>query len=318
MTRRSGERFPSDDRRRKTKPAVRIHHTIETHPRFAPVYADSELLGVWLRVMVAASKAHAGKTGDTLTVSRSSTLGLCGVESPSKARRLLVRLASTLGWPLVYGPTTVQLTIRNFARKQGFDPTGRGDTPDETPPTPDPSESESESESEKTKTSSGTTAESSAGSGPPRATVDGVLGRWNEICGGVGAMPKATQVRAGVAQSAIAAVRRQPDIGWWDACCRRLAKSSSWARGERGSSHATVNWLLTDDNAERVMRGELDDRDVARIAGPRHVLTASGRRIAVPPGVKIREAPDAIDGYVPPSGREISFKPGWRWEGSRP
>lgn len=142
--------YPSDEKRRKNKPAVRVHHSVESHPRMAAIYGDNDLLATWLRIMIASSKAHIGKTGDRLTITRSAAAPLGGRETTAGGRRHLLAVAAALSWEVRETPTSITIGVRNFARKQGFDSAACGVVAEHALRTPHPSESESESESKRT------------------------------------------------------------------------------------------------------------------------------------------------------------------------
>jgi hypothetical protein len=146
------DRFPSDEKRLKVRPHVRVHLTARTHRKTAAVFADATLRGQFLGLLMVAREAHAGRTGDTLHLSRADVAWISGRSRPDIARKSLQYLANILEYPFEVLGEVVRITIRNFAKKQGLHSAGRGVSRIRTPQklrTPHPSESESESETEK-------------------------------------------------------------------------------------------------------------------------------------------------------------------------
>jgi hypothetical protein len=135
------QRFEADERwnnnRRRIKPHFKVHHSIQNHPRTTAVYADNDLLAMWLRIGIAASERGAAHTGDVLYFSIYDLLRFAGLRegepersfkaSSSVGRDRLQRLSSLLGW-LVDPPSRGhpgRLTFRNLAKKQGITTRGR-------------------------------------------------------------------------------------------------------------------------------------------------------------------------------------------------
>jgi hypothetical protein len=141
--------YASDEKRRKNKPAVRVHHSVETHPKMEAIYPDNDAFATWTRILIEASKAHAGKTGNRLTISKNATCALAGRTSVVRALQLIRTVCATLLWEIHETRTSVTIAIRNFARKQGFDSADGGVIAEHLIRTPHLSESESKSESEK-------------------------------------------------------------------------------------------------------------------------------------------------------------------------
>ena len=137
-------RYPSDDARIKTKPGVRIHHSIRNHPRYGPVLEAPELRGMWLGLLLIASERHAAKTNNEVTLNSGDVVWLTGRRHYASAERALRRLCASFDYAMSKVGHGYRVQIRNFARKQGHAPRDA----EVTPRTPSPSESESESESD--------------------------------------------------------------------------------------------------------------------------------------------------------------------------
>lgn len=123
--------YPSDESRRKIKPHVRIHHSAQNHPKTAAVWADNDLLALWLRILMRASERGAAHTGDCLTLSRAQVRELAG--GPPDWRTVVSRwerLRKHLGWNTSDLRDTTRteyvVHVRNFAKKQNLTPHGGG------------------------------------------------------------------------------------------------------------------------------------------------------------------------------------------------
>jgi hypothetical protein len=118
------ERFPSDDKRLKQRPHVKVHLSWPTHPRYAHVYADRNLRAVVLGVWVVAARAHVSATNDEVTMLMSQVMELTACNHPPAALQLLRRTCAAMGWTMRQesgcGGVVVVVGVRNFARKQGF------------------------------------------------------------------------------------------------------------------------------------------------------------------------------------------------------
>ena len=126
-------RYPSDDRRRQ-RPHVKVHLSWPTHPHYAHAYADLQTRAIVVGIWLEAARAHAARTSDRVTL----TGGLaCSVTGASRLRDARVRLASAclaMGYELAWSErgdrvraASATITLRNFAKKQGFTPrTPRG------------------------------------------------------------------------------------------------------------------------------------------------------------------------------------------------
>lgn len=117
-------KFEADDRwndsRRRIKPHVKIHHSVQNHPRTVAVYADNDLLAAWTRIMLTASERGAAHTGDWITLSPADVERTSGRRRADVARTLLERLANVLGWSVERRGDVLAINVRNFARKQGL------------------------------------------------------------------------------------------------------------------------------------------------------------------------------------------------------
>jgi hypothetical protein len=152
--------YPSDEARKKNKPAARVHTSITNHPKYAAVFADRDLRSIVVGLWVKGVEKFISKTGDTLTMTASDVCWITGTERGVDAAKLLRRACEAMAYrPRVscdrharcprsscQRPAIWTVYIRNFSKKQGLTPQ-RAESRAETTPTPHPSESYSESNS---------------------------------------------------------------------------------------------------------------------------------------------------------------------------
>ena len=148
------KRYASDEER--ARPFVRVHLTIRNHPTYGAVFDDPELRGMWLGVLVVARGAHAGKTGNVVSLSVGDILWITGRQSIRDGLPALQRLCTAMRWELdgagpayrrgrdgkLTGHRRHNVKVRNYERKQGL----RSATPD--PPIPS---TDTDTEEEKTR-----------------------------------------------------------------------------------------------------------------------------------------------------------------------
>ncbi len=156
----------------RTRPHFKVHLSLQSHRRAVGVYADNDLLAMFVRIGMMAVERFAAKTDDSFTCSGLDLERLAGCRGVANARRRLARLVDVTRITLVEegGHTeatvrpegghaeatarprggqrnaTWRLTMPNLSRKQGFQHENSTGTA--------ASESESESESESDLTTS--------------------------------------------------------------------------------------------------------------------------------------------------------------------
>jgi len=92
------QRYPSDDRRRKQRPHVKIHLSIRGHPRYGHVFRDPELRGFYVGVLVLAGERFAARRHDRVWLSSSDATWITGRERSRSAWIVLERLFVEMGW----------------------------------------------------------------------------------------------------------------------------------------------------------------------------------------------------------------------------
>ena len=130
------DQYPSDEARRKSRPHVKVHLTVATHLKTAAVWADPESRGMLVELWRIAGEAFASKTDDTVCLSPASLRSITGRERHFTGVSRLATLCSRVGYEMRTDGAATFVTIRNFAKKQGFDSARRVVTPR----TPHPSE----------------------------------------------------------------------------------------------------------------------------------------------------------------------------------
>lgn len=136
------DQYPSDEARRKVRPHVKIHLTVASHRRTADVWSDLESRAMLVELWRLAAEAFAGKTGDTVCLSPAALRSVTGRERHFTGVSRLATLCSRVGYEIRTDGSATLVTIRNFAKKQGFGSADRVATPR----TPPPSDSDSDSD----------------------------------------------------------------------------------------------------------------------------------------------------------------------------
>ena len=95
-------RYPSDDDRTLRQGGIRISYEVLSpdpeRPGQAEVFEDPLLRGVWLGLLLKAGKAFAGRTGDTVVLSRGDLLWITGEVRPVRAIVKLRLVCSCMGY----------------------------------------------------------------------------------------------------------------------------------------------------------------------------------------------------------------------------
>ncbi len=263
--------YPSDEARRKNKPAVRVHHSLRNHPRYASIAADPRSRGMLIGLWMIASERHASKTADTVTLNHGDVIWITGTDKVGPGVQALLQLCYRMGYEVARGGGTVAVTIRNFARKQGFDSAARGVGAETYSATPHPSESESESESEKKKKEA-TPLVVSATPKPTRQVAEvspeEIVEAWKRLCVPKGA-PDIREITGDRRKKMLLRIREHPNFDWWDELFARAARTPFlFGTGNRGWK-ASLDWLVDNQtNAVKILEGRYDNGPT-RQEGPR-------------------------------------------------
>jgi hypothetical protein len=132
----------------RTKPAVRVHLSIAHHAKTSDAWATMEGRAVIVELLRLAAERFAGKTGGRVRLRPPDRLSVACVGDLTEADRTIERVCSEIGWRIDRYPNRWDVTIRNFARKQGFSDQESDTVSVRESPRTSASESESESESE--------------------------------------------------------------------------------------------------------------------------------------------------------------------------
>ncbi len=130
------KRYPSDDKRRKQRPHVKVHLSIRSHPRYAEVFEDPELRGIWLGLLLLGVQYHAAKTDNIVSLGLSDLVWCTGRAQRVHAECALNGLCVRMGWTVRQVGKRWEVHLRNLEDKQGFGSA----TPPVAPRPPSPSE----------------------------------------------------------------------------------------------------------------------------------------------------------------------------------
>jgi hypothetical protein len=122
-------RYPSDERRRKTRPHAKIHLSCRSHPRYGHVFEDLESRAVIWGLWLLAVQYFASHTGDEVTLGHGDLTWLTGRQGFGAALARLRRHCDAMAYPVRVEGRRVHVEIRNLERKQGFDSAHGGAPP---------------------------------------------------------------------------------------------------------------------------------------------------------------------------------------------
>lgn len=140
----SRPRYPSDEKRLKMRPHVKVHLTVATHPKTAAVWANPRLRGMLVELWRLAEEAFAGRRGGQLTLTAGPLQSLTGASKAPRAIHYATTLFDLLGYKWTRNGDVLTVTIRNFDRKQHGNSADSGATPR----TPSASYSDSDSDTD--------------------------------------------------------------------------------------------------------------------------------------------------------------------------
>ena len=127
-------RYPSDEKRVKTRPHIRVHLTVASHQKTAAVWSDPEQRGMLVELWRLAGVAFAGRTGGRFCLSPADVRSVTGRERHRAGFHRLLTLCSRVGYGCVADGAATFVTIRNFAKRNGWDSADggvlRGDSAD--------------------------------------------------------------------------------------------------------------------------------------------------------------------------------------------
>lgn len=119
-------RQPSDDehneRRRKIRPHVKIHHSIRNHPKAGPVFADLEKRAILTGLLLIASERGAAHTGNRVWLSAGDITWLTGRKRARSGLEPLWNCCVSMAFPVQFDGVSAVVEIPKFAEKQGLTP----------------------------------------------------------------------------------------------------------------------------------------------------------------------------------------------------
>ena len=104
----------------RTRPHFKAHTSIKHHRKMARIYADNDLLALWMRLGIVAVERFASKTGDEFRIHQSELTTLGGGKRRDKVEVSLRLLAGYLDLTLRLDEGYFVIQWPNFSRKQGF------------------------------------------------------------------------------------------------------------------------------------------------------------------------------------------------------
>jgi len=115
-------RYPSDEKRARQRPHVKVHLSWMTHPHYAAAFADYEVRAIVLGVWMIAAQAHASATDDLVTLNPGLICSVTGRQQLRSALPALCRACASMQWTITRHIAGVTIHVRNFSKKQGFTP----------------------------------------------------------------------------------------------------------------------------------------------------------------------------------------------------
>ncbi len=90
--------YPSDQKR--GRPYVRVHLSLRNHPTYGQVFADAQMRGMWLGVLIVARQAWAGETGDEVTLTAGDINWITGTKALRYGLPRLRKLCAAMRWEI--------------------------------------------------------------------------------------------------------------------------------------------------------------------------------------------------------------------------
>ena len=113
-------RYPSDDRKLRQRPHVKIHLSTRSHLRYGHVFDDPASRGIVWGLWLLAVQYHAPQTSDEVTLGTGDLVWLTGRTHRASALSALRVLCECMGYAMRIDCNRVVVKIRNLSRKQGF------------------------------------------------------------------------------------------------------------------------------------------------------------------------------------------------------
>lgn len=141
----------------RTRPGIRVHLSIADHDKTSEVWANLEMRGMLVELWRKAGEKFAGKRDDKVPLKQTDRMDITCSTDVETADKLLSKLCAKMRYGIRRYPNRWVVTIRNFSKKQGYQPQepdpvpGSNRTNNLTPPIPSPksySDSESHSDSD--------------------------------------------------------------------------------------------------------------------------------------------------------------------------
>jgi len=132
----------------RPKPSVRVLISVADHHKTADVWADPYKRGMLVEIWRKAGDKFAGRNGDRVPLRPTDRMEVAGKYDPTEADAAVEGLLREVGYRLDRYPNRWVVTVRNFAKRNGFGEP-KPDAVNQSPrPGTSASESDSDSESE--------------------------------------------------------------------------------------------------------------------------------------------------------------------------
>jgi len=128
-------RYPSDDKRLRQRPHVKIHLSVRTHRKTVGHFDGAEFRGQFLALMMVAAEAFAGRAGGKLHLGPADIAWISGKRRPDVASTSVQRLLNVLEYSFERRGDVIVTSIPKFSKKQGYGSADGGGTP-RSPETP--------------------------------------------------------------------------------------------------------------------------------------------------------------------------------------
>lgn len=104
----------------RPRPHFRTHLSIRNHRKTSGLYADKELLGIWVSLGVEAIAAYAAKTNDTFYLNWRQVSTITGRSGRSYSEKALRRLEEVAPPSFRFSEEGVEVYFPNLAKKHGM------------------------------------------------------------------------------------------------------------------------------------------------------------------------------------------------------
>ena len=208
-----------------------------------------------------ASVYGAAHTDDWLTLSAGDIVGLAGRKRYADSELAFRKLCASVEYETRYVGASIEIKVRNFAKKQNLTPRSPVVSAEETTrlrrlPVPVPTPHSKEEDI------APAALVLEAEDAPPADQVSAqeIIEAWRRICVPRGA-PDLREITGERKRKLRQRLREHPTFGWWDEVFRRMAQSRFLFGNGKTGWRASFDWLVANDtNAVKILEGKYDDQ----------------------------------------------------------